>query len=500
VAIEQLVEGPFWVASGLDESSGLYPLRVEQAVGRLVERLLPGVITTTTGARYYGLHTLAWSDAEERGLNDADADAFVRRCEVVVAAASLAHAQTADGHRRRVPAAHGEDRIPRFIDNGELDVAAAASAGGYSQGGFAGTYAAPDRTIGLLRGAWPPRRGPRADLTPLREGLGPVLQLAREPTLSAAALADSVPLCPCLAADSPDGQWLRRVIFEEAERDSETDRNRQITALMLLEALGDGPHADPEQTFRLSHGFGTPIEGDTLEASVRRAWRAAILRNYSVSAWRHLWRWLSEQLAGDALTARELADTLAGAVGSGRVDTLVADLPVRVDADGLLPVEEQLRATDEDVPTRALRQLALGAQRLQDLDAETRHAYLGRDRDDLGPSWVEHQLAEHADGALADLARELVDTMLRRARRVALSKMRLGDDLRPYVPTRLRDRDGLLSMVGTEADAEVSLRGWTLAQVLGGLGAIDRPGGAYAVSPQGAELRERLRTNVTRTA
>jgi len=55
----QLVEGPTWTCSGLNESAGLYPLRVEPSVGRLVERLLPGVITTTTGARYYGLHTLA---------------------------------------------------------------------------------------------------------------------------------------------------------------------------------------------------------------------------------------------------------------------------------------------------------------------------------------------------------------------------------------------------------------------------------------------------------
>src|SRR4051812_35085661 len=115
MAIEQLVEGPAWVASGLDESSGLYPLRVEPAVGRLVERLLPGVITTTTGARYYGLHPLAWSEAQARGLPDTEAEAFVRRCEVVVAAASLTHAE-GEGHRRLVPMAHGEERIRRFFD------------------------------------------------------------------------------------------------------------------------------------------------------------------------------------------------------------------------------------------------------------------------------------------------------------------------------------------------------------------------------------------------
>jgi hypothetical protein len=496
MAIDQLVEGPSWISSGLDESSGLYPLRVEPAVGRLVERLLPGVITTTTGARYFGLHTLAWSDAQARNLQDDESEEFVRRCEVVVAGVSLLHGQTPAGHARRVPAAHGEDRIPRFIHGGTLDVTTAASPGGYSKGGFAGTYAAPERTIGLLRGSWPPRRGPRADLAPLSEGLGDVLDLARRSALTLDELAQASHLCPCAASGAPDGAWLRRVMFEQADFDVEGDRNRQITALMLLEALDGGPHSDPELAFRLSHGFGAPIDGDSAEATARRAWRATVLRNYSVSAWRHLWRWLSEQLSGDAMTARELADRFADAVGGGRVRELVTDLPPRVDASSLLPIEEALRRSDEDTPLRSLRQLALGAQRLQDLDSETRDAFLGRDRDDLGPEWVEHQLFEHADGALADLARDLVETMLRRARRVALSKMRLSSDLRPYLPTRLRDRDGLLSMVGTEADAEVSLRGWTLAQVLGALGAIDRPDDAYKLSALGTDMAGRLRTTI----
>jgi hypothetical protein len=494
MAVEQLIEGPGWVSSGLDESSGLYPLRVEPAVGRLVERLLPGVITTTTGARYFGLHTLAWADAEQRGLDADEAATFVRRCEVVVAAASLVHGR--HGHARRVPAAHGEDRVPRFIDGGRLDLAAAAAKGGYSQGGFADTYAAPERTIGLLRGASPPRPGPRADLVPLRAALGDVLEAARSVTLTLDELSGLGHLCPCAVAEAADGEWLRRVMFEQADRDSEGDRNRQVTALMLLEALEGGPHDDPERAFRLAHGFGAEILGDSAAATARRAWRAAILRNYSVSAWRHLWRWLSEQLAGDAMLARELADRLADAVGGGRVGALVDDLPQRVDGGRLLPAEEGLRTADEDVPLRSLRQLALGAQRLDDLDAETRDAFLGRDRDDLGPSWVAHQLAEHADSTLADLARDLVDTMLRRARRVAVSKMRLGEGLRPYVPTRLRDRDGLLSMAGVEADAEVSLRGWTLAQVLGALGAIDRPDDHYELSALGVELAGRLRSTI----
>jgi hypothetical protein len=110
VSVDPLIEGPMWVASGLDESRGLNPLRVEGAIGSLVELILPGVITTTTGARYFGLHTLAWADAERRKLGDAGAEEFVRRCEVVMAAASRAHGQDG-GHVRRVPEAHGEGNL-----------------------------------------------------------------------------------------------------------------------------------------------------------------------------------------------------------------------------------------------------------------------------------------------------------------------------------------------------------------------------------------------------
>ena len=71
------------------------------------------------------------------------------------------------------------------------------------------------------------------------------------------------------------------------------------------------------------------------------------------------------------MTARELADRLAVAVGTGRVSDLITDLPNRLDGRHLLAAEETLRASDEAVPMRSLRQLALGAQRLDDLDADT---------------------------------------------------------------------------------------------------------------------------------
>lgn len=480
------VAGPGWVWLGLDESPGLYPLRVEPAVGRLVGRLLPGIITTTTGARYFGLHTLSWAEADRRKLEAADAELFVRRCEAVIAGVSLLHGESESGHSREVPRAHGEIRIARFFGDDGLDIDRASQLNGYSRGGFSGTYLAPERVLGLLDEAWPPRPAADVNLVSLRAGLGDVFALADRSSITEQELADMSHLCPCRAADHADGVWLRHWMFERAAGDRESDLNRQVTALMMLETFSPGGVSNPEQAFRLMHGFGEPIIGQTREALARRAWRAAILRNYSVSAWRRLWTWLSEQLAaGDLLTEQELGDLLASAVGDGSVAGLSESLPESVNGGQLLPAEEQIKASADPIPAQALRQLALGVRRLSDLDDETRDLFVGTLRDDLGPTWMRHQLDEYANNSVADLARHLLATMLVRARRVALSKMTLDESFRPYVPTRLRDRDGRLWMEGVESDVDVSLRCETLAQVLVALGAADRHGDGFRVSALG---------------
>ena len=64
----QRVMGPVWSPKGLDLVGGRYPLRVEAHVGRLVDGLLPGVITTTLQARQYSIHGLGRAEAERRGL------------------------------------------------------------------------------------------------------------------------------------------------------------------------------------------------------------------------------------------------------------------------------------------------------------------------------------------------------------------------------------------------------------------------------------------------
>ncbi|MGH2986088.1 MAG: hypothetical protein ACRDLO_05300, partial [Solirubrobacterales bacterium] len=170
-----------------------------------------------------------------------------------------------------------------------------------------------------------------------------------------------------------------------------------------------------------------------------------ILRNDSVLAWRTLWRWLAAQLRLQPMTVEELGQALAEALGDLSVRDLIDGLPERVNGSELLPAEAVIDE-EELTPLNCLRLLALGAKRLEDLDEPTRKLFVGTDTSDLGPRWVAARLREWEESKIEGLARELAEILVRRAKRVALNKMRLVNG-RPWVPSRLRDRDG----VGTTA-------------------------------------------------
>src|SRR5438132_13383866 len=104
--------GPAWSETGLTVASGRYPLRVERHLGRLVDGLLPGVISTTTHARSFALHTLVWAEAADRGLDQAEAIDLLRRCEVVLAGVTLQH----ESHFAWIPAPHGGDPIRKSVE------------------------------------------------------------------------------------------------------------------------------------------------------------------------------------------------------------------------------------------------------------------------------------------------------------------------------------------------------------------------------------------------
>lgn len=490
MAVDQVV-GPAWTGLGLEESAGRYPLRVETAVSRLVDRLLPGVITTTRHARMYCVHALVWAEADERGLDETAATDLLRRCEVVITAVHHLHVP----HQITLSSAHGEDRIHLFLTDDELDLAAAAMPGtGVSRDGFAGVYQGPCVRIGALSADSPPRRGPRADIDALRHGLGELLELARRDSLSVDELRAAGHLCLCEAANAADGRWLRRILVEDAEPGRADDRERQLTCLLLLDTLHERPTTDPARAFRERWAFGDPL-GDPLtdeRAMVASLWRAAALRNYSVGAWRALWRWLAAELNREPMSAEALGERLGDALGDATVAELIADLPPRTRGATILAAEAQVSA-EHWTPLNAVRQLAVGAGRLEDLDEPTRKAFVGTDPTDLGPRWVAGLLEEWHDRPLRNLAHELAIVLVRRAKRVALSKMYLNREGKPFVPTRLRDRDGILSVRGEEGAGDVALRTDSLADVLAGLGVLTKDAGAYTVTDYGEGLRACLR-------
>ncbi|MDQ3571465.1 MAG: hypothetical protein M3383_01230 [Actinomycetota bacterium] len=488
MTLEPLVDGPAWTGSGIHESGGRYPLRVEGAVSSIVGRLLPGVITTTRHARMYGVHTLAWSVAHERKLEPEPAAEFVRRCEVVIAGIHHYH----EPHRVTLSSAHGESDLYRFIADDQLDVAAAAQRHGLSVAGFANVYYGLCVAIGALAPGSDPRPGERADMNALREDLGDLLELAERPSLSVDELREAKHLCLCEAAPCSDGRWLRNVLVEDVD-DRPDDRHRQLTCVLLLEALRDAPSPDATSAFRNRWAFGPP-EGDAESderAMVAALWRAASLRNFSVGAWRALWRWLTAQLAVEPMTAQQLGDRFADALEDLSVSELLDGLPTRTDGPSILPAEVVL-AEEEETPTRWVRQLAVGASRLDDLDGPTLAAYVGSDPTDLGPRWVAGLLGEARERHIRDVARELAVILVRRAQRVALSKMYLTTDGRPFVPTRLHDRDGILSVRGEEGAGDVALRISSLAAVLAGLGYLNHDDGTFTVAAPGEELLARL--------
>lgn len=489
MAVEPLIEGPAWTGLGIQESAGRYPLRVETAVGNIVGRLCPGVITTTRHARMYSLHTLGWAEARERGLDRQDGLALIRRLEVVTAGLHHLHGP----HLVSLSTAHGEGSLYRFLDDAALDVDAAAQRNGLSRNGFAGVYTGPCIRIGAITDEPTPRPGPRADVPALREALGGVIDLADQSSVPVGDLRAAGQLCLCQARNSADGRWLRRLLAEEPERQS--DRHRQLTSGLLLDALADRPGRWATDVFRDRWAFGAP-EGDpdaSERALVAALWRAAALRNFSVGAWRALWRWLGEQLNREPMTVQDLGDRLADALEPMSVRAMIDALPDRMDGDRVLPAELELEAEDWS-PMRAVRELALGAQRLQDVDGPTLKGFVGTDPKDLGPRWVDGLLGENAQRSVRDIGRDLAEILVRRAQRVALSKMYLARDGRPFVPTRLRDRDGILSLYGREGDGDVALRIDSLADVLAGAGYINVDNeGRYVPSELGNAARGGLR-------
>ena len=96
-------------------------------------------------------------------------------------------------------------------------------------------------------------------------------------------------------------------------------------------------------------------------------------------------------------------------------------------------------ATTRPDPETELKLLALGALRLDDLEGRALAAFAGDPLEsDLGPRWFRERLDRSRSQPLRQFGEELAEELVRRAWRVAFSKMELRADGTLWFPSRIR--------------------------------------------------------------
>jgi len=487
MASDTLVHGPAWSSPGLAIAAGRFPLAVERHVLRLVDLLVPGVTTVTPHARYYALHGLIGAESAARDLDVNATRDLLRRCEVVMAAASYRHSHPGTGLAK----AHGLDALAGRLSTGQLDLARDSQSGpdGYVRNawGFWAPYIGSELTLGILANARVPAPGPALNAAALRDGLGGILDLARQATLDVAAMDAYPHLCVCGGRTRADGPWLAGLLHPAAAASGSGDdanggsaiasRDRTNT-IALLGRLLDLLEVHNVTTDLVPHlAFGDLLSSDPAlaENPVASAWRGVTLRNYSVGAWRRLWSWLVAEVQPGITPRSAVGDALADALPNITVRALFDDLP-----DSLLPsgapaaAEQQLRDSNDPLPLREIKVLAANSRRVHELEPSTLHAFLGEFRGaDLAPEWTGLRLQANLDRPLRDVARELAVDLLARAQRVALSKARRREDGTVWLPTRLHERGDLLFKTSEEGRGDVGLRLPQLLSVCAGAGLFD---------------------------
>jgi len=472
----QVVSGPDWSAPGLQIAAGRFPLAVERHVLRMVDRLVPGVTTVTPHARYFALHGLIAAEVERERLDVPAARDLLRRAEVVMAAASFVHDHGDIGLAR----AHGLDALTGRLNAGTLDLATDSQAGpgGYVRNswGFWAPYIGSELTLEIIAGTKLPEPGVQLNAVAVQSGLADLLDLARHDQLDVSAMAGYPHLCVCAGATQPDGVWLASLLYPTADTAGPAWRDRRHTINLLARLLD--LHAVSSITNdlvpQIAFGDAMTADGQLAGNPLMPAWRGLVLRNYSVGAWRRLWSWLVEQVDEGLTAASAVADAFADALPDVTVQAFLDDLPATQSANGNpAPAEQQLRESDDPLPLRELRILAVNAQRIQELSDAERVAFLGEFRGaDLAPEWMAARLDDNRTRPLRQFARDLTVDLLARAQRVALSKARRRADGTIWLPTRLHERGELLFKTSNEGRGDVGVRLPQLTSVLAGAGIL----------------------------
>ena len=486
-----LVEGPEWSAQGLDIRAGRYPLSVERHVMRMADLLVPGVTTVTPHARYYALHALVAAEAAARKLSISQSQDLLRRAEVALAAVSFAHTH----QNPWLPRAHGTDALAGKLHGGEIDMAEASQPGksGYVRNiwGFWNPYAASEVTLRILSRGNMPVPGEACDEMAVRSGLDGLLDLANETRLVVQDLDRYDELCVCSGGRAADGRWLAQLLCARGEDTGREGASaRQDTIRLMARVMQTHEIRSPGLDILPMFAFGDYITSDSITESltVTPAWRGVALRNYAVGAWRRIWSWLVEQVAGLTLVA-DFTERFCEVFPTQTVDAFVAELPPTATSTGApAPSEQFLRTSDLPLPVREFAVLAANSRRVDELSGRVRDAFLGQRGVELGPEWVSRRLAEAGAMPLRDFARKLATDLLVRAQRVALSKARREADGSLWLPTRLHERGDFLFKTSEEGRGDVGLRLDQLTTVLAGAGVLHVADGSWRVTSAGEAL------------
>jgi hypothetical protein len=491
------VAGPGWVDTEAKRFVGQYPLSVERYLLNVVARLAPGVTTVTNSARYYALHGMVAHEAQTRHLTTDETIALLRSCEVVMGGISQAH--VAGGEHDRSVTVHGGEIIGRGLAGGFLDVAGLSGRenGAYAQDswGFQRAYRGAEMTlriVGTTGGLVP---GPMFDSARVRAGLGPLLDLAQEGSLSGATLAEASALCACRIGTGPDGPWFAELFAGSptAPAMSVSGIRRQTLRMIAVAMPSSGLGSMSTDLARFVAYDPLLLNHEWLaESVVCRMWRGVALRAESVNSWRSLWAALVAAINGQT-TRAALCDWLADHVPEKSVSEFVAALPSTRTVEGApAPAEHDPAVTGAAEPLKALMILMLGGVRHGDLTGHELLGFRGEGADigeELAPLWMARRIEAWAARSMKDFVADLVDVLINRSQRLALRRSVFDKRSGAVkIPTRVHVRDEFVFQDSQEGAGNVSLRWTQLVRIGAQVGLFNQPGQASALGERGALL------------
>lgn len=447
------VVGPGWVDQSVSRIRGLFPLSVERYLNEAIGTFAPSVTTVTNVARSYALHGLLMAEATRQRFDLEQTRVLLRRAEVVMSLASLAHRDAPD-HPRWLPAPHGADQLMRAWARGAVDINEVAGSGptAYAKNvwGFLGPYVGSEQRLRILGDSWTaPGDGFVEEL--VRPALTDALQLARDWSTVARPQAEQVShLCICQTRKSSDGEWLASRLAGDPSKPMQMAGTIAATMALVAKLLATVPVGSESQLAAAIRSSPLLDEDPSLAgSSVAHRWRGIALRHTAVVAWRTLWDGISRRAheAGGFIPISELQDWLADFAPSLTVGEFLSSLPATMNGEQPIDVELQL-ADALDGPILAVARVLLSGRRSAELSGEVEWGYLGEptsnDRaQELSPLWVAHTTDRWRDRPMTNFCSYLVKLLLDHSQRVALDKAgyRRG---RYVLPARVLLRDGFV--------------------------------------------------------